>query len=207
MRAASPSPGAQFDADSGVQRFVYGENVRQTWPRWHSAFAAEHVHRPLTSAGWLEHAVVTATDSQPCPAAQAVPQPPQFDAFDEMSTQVPLQQRFAAAAPQLVPSPFFGCWQAPDASQVSLVHGLPSSAQAAPEWIVSVQLDVPLQVRVTQASPVHVTGVPAHAPAAHRSPYVHAFWSSQAAVLAVNTHCPFVQRSSVQTLPSLHWRS
>jgi hypothetical protein len=50
-----------------------------------------------------------------------------------------------------------------------LVIALPSS-QLPPERIVTAQLAVLLHARVVQASLVHVSRVPLHAPAAHASP-------------------------------------
>jgi hypothetical protein len=54
---------------------------------------------------------------------------------------------------------------------------------------------------------LHTVGVPGwQLPAAHASPFVHAFPSLHGAVLLVNEHAPVPgsQASLVQTLPSLH---
>jgi hypothetical protein len=63
---------------------------------------------------------------------------------------------------------------------------------------VSVQLEVPLQVRVMQVSELQVSGVPWHVPPEQVSPYVQAFPSSQAALVR-HCHVPpaLVQRYTV----------
>jgi hypothetical protein len=96
---------------------------------------------------------------QKLPSGQMMPQPPQFDP-ELIDTHLPLQQRLPDV-PQAVPSAFVACVQLPDPSQVAVVHCSPSSGHAVPDWtLTSVQLEVPLQMRVTQALLVHVTAVP-----------------------------------------------
>jgi hypothetical protein len=63
------------------------------------------------------------------------------------------------------------------AGQLDVPHDVVSGAG------VSVQLDVPLQVRVMQVSDVQVIGVPWHVPPEQASPQVQAFESSQAALV------------------------
>src|SRR6266403_1969439 len=98
-------------------------------------------------------------------------------------------------------------------SQVSLkVQVLPSS-HAAPVLGVTVQLDVPLQVRVLHVSEVQVMAVLWQTPASQVS-MVQAFWSSQSLAVeqgvqpavAVPAHCPLPSQTSskVQALPSSH---
>ena len=58
-----------------------------------------------------------------------------------------------------------------------LLDGSPHAVPAAVG--VTVQVEVPLQVRVPHASLVHVIAVPPHVPPVHTSEYVHAFPSSQ----------------------------
>src|SRR5881396_449169 len=97
--------------------------------------------------------------------------------------------------------------------QVSLnVQALPSS-HVAPVFGVTVQLDVPLQVRVLHVSEVHVTAVWWQTPASQLS-MVQAFPSSQSAAveqgvqpaMGVPSHCPLPSQTSlkVQALPSSH---
>jgi hypothetical protein len=128
---------------------------------------ALHRHRPLVLAGDAEQLLVTDTDSHVSPAAQLVLQPPQCDSLVEMLTQEPPQQRLAELAPQEAPFARLGWVQVPEALQTSVVQAFPSSAQAAPLWKVSVQVAVPLQVRVTQLLLEQVIAVPEQAPAAH----------------------------------------
>src|SRR6266404_2128237 len=101
----------------------------------------------------------------------------------------------------------------PPLVQVSLkVHALPSS-HAAPVLGVTVQLDVPLQVRVLHVSEVQVMAVLWQTPASQVS-MVQAFWSSQSVAVvqgvqparAVPAHCPLPSQTSskVQALPSSH---
>src|SRR5882724_6430050 len=94
----------------------------------------------------------------------------------------------------------------------SKVQVLPSS-QLVPVRGVTVQLDVPLQVRVLHVSEVHVMAVLWQTPASQVS-MVQAFWSSQSAAveqrvqpaMAVPPHCPLPSQTSskVQALPSSH---
>src|SRR5882724_4962138 len=95
-------------------------------------------------------------------------------------------------------------------SQVSVkVQGLPSS-HAAPVLGVTVQLDVPLQVRVLHVSEVQVMAVLWQTPASQVS-MVQAFWSSQSLAAeqgvqpasAVLWQTPASQVSVVQAFPSL----
>lgn len=142
-------------------------------------------HRPLVLAGALEQELVVATDSQVKPEAQAELQPPQLASFVEMLTQVPSQQRLAAVAPHDAPLLLFGCVHVPEALQTSVVQAFPSSAQAAPLWIVCEQVSVPLQERVMHALLLQVIAVPEQMPRAQTSPYVQASPSLQVSVLLV----------------------
>lgn len=81
---------------------LYGVYVRQTCPRGHCEFAAQR-QRPLVDEGVEEQLVVELTDSQSYPDAQELPHPPQCAVLVEMFTQLPPQQRSAAADPHEAP--------------------------------------------------------------------------------------------------------
>src|SRR5881396_2835641 len=97
--------------------------------------------------------------------------------------------------------------------QVSLNEQALPSSHAAPVLGVTVQLAVPLQVRVLHVSEVHVTAVLWQTPASQDS-VVQAFWSSQSAAveqsvqpaMGVPSHCPLPSQTSlkVHALPSSH---
>jgi hypothetical protein len=78
--------------------------------------------------------------------------------------------------PQLVPSPIVGCLQVPAPSQLSVVHGLPSSGQLTPLPLsTTVQPPRPSHVELTwQLVAVQVKPVPVHVPDLQASPEVHA---------------------------------
>src|SRR5436190_367369 len=119
----------------------------------------------------------------------------------------------------------------PPLVQVSLNEQALPSSHAAPVWGVTVQLAVPLQVRVLHVSEVHVIAVPMHcpplvhvssneqaSPSSHAAavsgvtvqPYATLFRSvlhwSEVQVMAVPTHCPPLVQVSLneQALPSSH---
>ena len=156
-------------------------------------------------AGVRGQLLVLATVSQFKPAAQPVLQPPQCDSLVEMLTQFPPQHRFAGFGPQDAPFGRFGCVQVPLALQTLVVHGFPSSLQARPLWMVSVQVAVPLQLRVTQSLLTQRTVVPEQVPAEQRSLCVQAFPSLQALVLLVSRQVPASHVSVVHGFPSSQW--
>src|SRR5947207_2682223 len=141
---------------------------------------------------------------------------------------VPLQVRvlhWSEVQVIAVPTPWPPPWQ------VSLkVQALPSS-QLVPVWGVTVQLDVPLQVRVLHVSEVQVMAVPTHwplpsqvslkeqaSPSSQLVPVsgvtvqldvplqVRVLHVSEVQVMAVPTHCPLPSQVSlkVHALPSSH---
>lgn len=85
-----------------------------------------------------------------------------------------------------------------------VVHGFPSSHGLA--LLVCVQPVAELHPSLVQALPSLQLGgsPPVQAPPKQSSPVVHAFPSSHADVLLVNTQTPAGHESFVQTLPSLH---
>src|SRR5207248_3274116 len=99
-------------------------------------------------------------------------------------------------------------WPLP--SQVSLKEQASPSSQLVPVSGVTVQVDVPLQVRVLHVSEVHVTAVLWQTPASQLS-MVQAFPSLQPATveqgvqraMAVLRQTPALQESMVQALASL----
>ena len=78
--------------------------------------------------------------------------------------------------------------QVPELLHTSRVHASPSSAHAALLWNCSVQVAVPLQVRVTQALLLQTIDVPRHTPALQRSVCVQRSPSSQVTAFGVLTH-------------------
>ena len=75
----------------------------------------------------------------------------------------------------------------PPLLHVSLNEQALPSSHAAPVLGVTVQLAVPLQVRVLHVSEVHVTAVLWQTPASHES-VVQAFWSLQSVTVVQDLH-------------------
>jgi hypothetical protein len=88
--------------------------------------------------------------------------------------------------------------QVPAAHTSSCVQASPSSHAEPSARGVSVQVAVPLHVRISHGPSEQVTVVPAHFPAAHASPYVQALASSQVVPSALGV--------TVQTDVPLHVR-
>jgi hypothetical protein len=74
--------------------------VRQICPRGQAALLVGQRQRPLVFDGCDAQLVVALTDSQTCPEAHGVEQPPQWLSLFEMLMATPPQQRSAAELPQ-----------------------------------------------------------------------------------------------------------